>query len=317
MSPHNLTSTSLRIRPHQTALGLGLVVLFAHPAWGDDCATLAQNIQNAARDGDLPALTRYAGLIPTEPSCPDDFRAKIARVAALGLLRQVQQRLAAGAALGDQEALLRQSLGIAATWQAQALLGDLEADRKNYEAATLAYQEALDLINDAVATPKAPPEADIASIFRKAAESRLLAERYVAVPVNHRSGSAQGLALPAVRGWVVERVPLPVSFETNSTTFTPKGEQAAHDLANYLLKQGNAEITLVGHTDDRGSPQSNLALSKRRAEALAAYLRDQGYQGRIHTEGVGETRPIELDDPQRYTQEEIWALNRRVELVRH
>jgi len=284
-------------------------------AWGD-CAQLAADIQGASRAGDLGALNQAAERIPTEPSCADDYRDNLARVAAYGFLREVQRRLAAGGTLADQEALLRQSLKVAGTWQAQAMLGDLELERKHYEAATLAFQAALGLINDPVATPKAPPETDIQSIFRKAAESRLLAERYVAVPVNHRSGTAEGLALTSVRGWAVERVPLPVTFESGATTFTPKGEQAASDLADYLLKQNPAEILLIGHTDDRGSDRDNLLLSKRRAEALANYLREQGYEGRIRTEGAGESRPIELDDPGRYTQEEIWALNRRVELVR-
>ena len=300
---------------HLSAGGLCLALLAPLTAWSD-CTTLAQDIQNAARAGELPALAGHARLIPTEPSCPDDYRAKLARVAALGYIREIQQRLGAGATLAAQEDLLRQSVGIANTWQAQALLGDLELDRKQYEAATLAFQEALNLINDPVATPKAPPEAEIQSIFRKASECRLLAERYVAVPVNHRSGTAEGLALTSVRGWTVQRVPLPVTFESGSTAFTAKGEQAASDLADYLLKQNPADITLVGHTDDRGSDQDNLALSRRRAEALATYLREQGYEGRIRTEGAGESQPIELDDPDRYTEEEIWALNRRVELVR-
>ena len=300
---------------HLSAGGLCLALLAPLTAWGD-CTTLAQDIQNAARAGDLPALAGHARLIPTEPSCPDDYRAKLARVAALGYIREIPQCLTAGAPLATQEDLLRQSVAIANTWQAQALLGDLELARKHYEAATLAFQQALSLINDPVATPKAPPEAEIQSIFRKASECRLLAERYVAVPVNHRSGTAEGLALTSVRGWAVQRVPLPVTFESGSTAFTAKGEQAASDLADYLLKQNPADITLVGHTDDRGSDQDNLALSRRRAETLAAYLREQGFEGRIRTEGAGEAQPIELDDPDRYTQEEIWALNRRVELVR-
>jgi OOP family OmpA-OmpF porin len=284
-------------------------------AWGD-CATLATDIQNASRTGDLTALADHARQIPTEPTCADDFRGNLARVAAYGFLREAQGRLAKGAALADQEPLLRQSLTVARTWQVVALLGDLELECKHYEAATLSYQEAIDLINDPVATPKAPPEAQIESIFRKAVESRLLAERYVAAPVNHRSGTAAGLALTSVRGWAVQRVPIPVTFESRSTQFAPKGEEAAGDLAAYLLKQAPAEITLVGHTDERGSDQENLALSKRRAEALAGFLKDHGYQGRIHIEGAGESQPIKLDDPDRYTEEEIWALNRRVELVR-
>lgn len=284
-------------------------------AWGD-CATLTEQVQAAARQGDVASLDEYARQIPLEPSCSDAYRVKLARVAAYGYLREAERRLANGGTLVDQHALLQQSLNTSRTWQALALMGDLELGRKQYEAATLAYQEALGLINDQSVTPRAPDASVIESIFRKASESRMLAEQYVAVPVNHRSGSAEGLALTSVRGWVVESVPIPVTFEANSTRFTSKGEQAANDLAGYLQRQRSAEITLIGHTDERGPAHQNLLLSRKRAETLAQYLREAGYQGSIKTEGAGESQPLRLADPGFYSQEEIWALNRRVELVR-
>ncbi|KAA6184093.1 OmpA family protein [Thiohalocapsa marina] len=299
------------------ALCLLLVCLPVATPSQADCASLAQGVQTASKAGDIQRLSDYAAQIPSEPTCADDYRVKLARVAAYGFLREVERRLAAGADLADQEPLLRQSLSSARTWQALAMLGDLESGRKDYAAATLAYQEALGLINDPVVTPQAPPEPVIEGIFRKASESRMLAEAYVAVPVNHRSGSAEGLALPSVRGFVVQRVPIPVTFETGSTRFTAKGEAAASDLAAYLRGQGVAEITLIGHTDERGSDRDNQRLSRRRAEALARFLQQAGYAGSIHTEGAGESQPIQLSDPALYSQEQIWALNRRVELVRH
>jgi OmpA-OmpF porin, OOP family len=284
-------------------------------AWGD-CATLAEQVQAASRQGDVERLDEYARQIPLEPTCTDTYRVKLARVAAYGYLREAERRLAEGGALVDQHPLLRQSLSTARTWQALALTGDLELGRKDYAAATLAYQEALGLINDQSVTSQAPPDSVIESIFRKASECRMLAEQYVTVPVNHRSGSAEGLALTSVRGWVVESVPIPVAFEANSIRFTTKGEQAANDLAGYLQRQGSPEITLIGHTDERGPEHENLLLSRRRAEALAQYLREAGYDGLVHTEGAGESQPIQLADPSFYSPEEIWALNRRVELVR-
>jgi outer membrane protein OmpA-like peptidoglycan-associated protein len=290
--------------------------LFAPIGARGDCSTLTEQVQAAARQGDVAKLDEYAQQIPLEPTCTDAYRVKLARVAAYGYLRDAERRLADGGALADQHALLQQSLNTARTWQALALMGDLELGRKHYEAATLTYQEALGLINDQSVTPRAPEASVIESIFRKASESRMLAEQYVAVPVNHRSGSAEGLALTSVRGWVVESVPVPVTFEANSTRFTPKGEQAANDLAGYLQRQRSAEITLIGHTDERGPERENLLLSRQRADILAQYLREAGYEGVINTEGAGESQPIQLADPSFYSQEEIWSLNRRVELVR-
>lgn len=280
------------------------------------CPDLARGIEDAARSGDVATLSRLAEAIPTEPTCADAFRPRLARVAAYGLVKAAQHRLAGGASLDDQEGLLRQSLAVARTWQALAMLGDLTLARRAYAEATALFQEALTLIDDPAATEKAPPEGVIQSLFRKAAESRMLADEYVAAPVNQRSGNAAGLALASVRGWKVERVPIPITFETGSTRFSPKGDLAARDLAAYLAQQDPARITIVGHTDERGSADYNRDLSVRRAQAVADFLRRGGFTGGIQALGRGESEPIALDDPSRYTPEEIWQLNRRVELVR-
>lgn len=281
-----------------------------------DCRELGQELSEAAREGELDTLMRAVERIQVDPACPDEFRPRAGRVAALGIVRAVQARVDSGQRLADQEPLLRRALGYARTWQGLALLGDLEQDRRRYADATILYQEALGVIDDRVATPLAPPQGLIRSVFRKAAESRLLADRYVPVPVNHRSGVAQGLALPAVRGWQVEAVPIPVTFHTGTTRFTDQGEAAVRDLLSYLEQQDPAVVTIVGHADERGDRAYNLALSIGRAEAVAGWLRRQGFAGRVLTRGRGEDQPIELDDPQRYSQQQIWQLNRRVELRR-
>jgi len=281
-----------------------------------DCGDLARAVEEAARGGDVAALSRLAETIPTEPSCADDYRPRLARVAAYGLVKAAQGRLAGGATLADQEGLLRQSLALARTWQALAMLGDLALERKGYGEATALFQEALTLIDDPTATEKAPPTAVIESLFRKAGESRLLAEDYVATPVSQRSGATAGLAMESIRGWKVERVPIPITFETGSTRFTAKGDRAAGDLAAYLAQQRPPRITIVGHTDERGAEAYNLDLSVRRALAVGDFLLRNGFSGKILAEGRGESEPIALDDPARYTREEIWQLNRRVELVR-
>lgn len=241
----------------------------------------------------------------------------MARAAALGVAKIVQARLAKGTRLAEQEADLRDALRLDRAWPVLALLGDLEHRRKQYAQATRLYQEALTVINDEGATPHAPPPETIQAVFRKAGESRMLADEYVAVPVNHRSGSAEGLALSAVRGWTVEAVPVPITFDTASTRFTVKGEAAARDLLNYLNQQGAERITIVGHTDERGGDAYNQGLSERRANAVRDWLKQQGFRGNVVARGEGESNPAQLDDPSRYDQEEIWQLNRRVELLRN
>jgi outer membrane protein OmpA-like peptidoglycan-associated protein len=277
---------------------------------------LGEELQQAVKNSDLDALTQSADRIQTERFCPDDFRPKAGRVAANAMVRMAQEDVARGGTLMAQEGLLQASLSYSRTWVALAMLGDIRMEGKAYEEATTYFQEALTVINDEVETPRAPPNAVIESIFRKASESRMLAERYVAVPVNHRSGAAEGLALGYVRGWKVEKVPVPITFHTDSTQFTSKGVNAAQDLLSYLNQQASPRITIIGHTDERGDVSYNLTLSLRRAVSVANWLRQHGFGGEIDTRGRGESVSLELDDPSRYSRQEIWQLNRRVELLR-
>ena len=267
----------------------------------------------AAVHGDDPAAVEFAlGQIESEVSCSDRLRADARRVASRGLVRIAQ---------GDnrpdqQEQLLQRALELGQTWQASAMLGDITMARGNYAEATASYQHALDLINDPVATPSAPTAETINHVVRLAGETRMLASHYVPVPRDFRSGEAGGLALASIRGFDVKVVPIPITFVTDSTQLTPEGEQAALDLLAYLNQQKPATVKLAGHTDARGRDDYNQELSGRRVVAVADFLKQKGYAGRIETKGYGETQAFELDDPKRYTPEQIWQLNRRVELVR-
>ena len=116
----------------------------------------------------------------------------------------------------------------------------------------------------------------------------------------------------------ITTVPLPVEYVFDSTEFTPKGRQAAATLLAYLKSQSELQsITLEGHTDDKGTADYNMGLSERRAEALAVYLaKDLGPDVKISTIGKGKTEPVVLSDPNRYSQDEIDQINRRVVLVK-
>ena len=55
---------------------------------------------------------------------------------------------------------------------------------------------------------------------------------------------------------------------------------------------GSTGIRIEGHTDRSGSDRYNQALSKRRADAVAAYLRGKGIgQNAISEEFFGESKP--------------------------
>jgi outer membrane protein OmpA-like peptidoglycan-associated protein len=72
----------------------------------------------------------------------------------------------------------------------------------------------------------------------------------------------------------------------------------------------NNKLTIEGYTDDRGTEAYNLALSLHRAEAVAAFLKEQGIDaGRMESKGLGKSHPKYPNDT-----EEDRARNRRVEI---
>ncbi len=79
-------------------------------------------------------------------------------------------------------------------------------------------------------------------------------------------------------------------------------------LAGCLQKSPVKSFEVDGHCDERGTTQYNLALGKRRAEAVKKYLGDLGYAGPVTTNTFGKERPLCRD-----SNEECWAKNRRAE----
>jgi peptidoglycan-associated lipoprotein len=81
--------------------------------------------------------------------------------------------------------------------------------------------------------------------------------------------------------------------------------------ANYLVTHRQAKVRLEGNTDDRGSREYNVGLGWRRAQAVAAILKQQGVSpAQIKTVSYGKEHPAVNGDNER-----AWSLNRRVELI--
>ena len=72
------------------------------------------------------------------------------------------------------------------------------------------------------------------------------------------------------------------------------------------------KVFIVGHTDNVGDLSANLALSQRRAEAIAAWLAQNGRVDarRMNPRGIANVSPVPAND-----SEPGRARNRRVELV--
>jgi OOP family OmpA-OmpF porin len=83
-------------------------------------------------------------------------------------------------------------------------------------------------------------------------------------------------------------------------------------MAKLLTSQPRLNVYIVGHTDNQGSYDHNMTLSRQRAEAVAAALAGKYkiLRARMRTAGLGFLSPVGSN-----ASEEGRALNRRVELV--
>lgn len=99
-----------------------------------------------------------------------------------------------------------------------------------------------------------------------------------------------------------------INFATGSSEI-PTENKAVLDKAATLIKTlPTLKLNITGHTDSTGNAKSNLALSERRAKAVAAYLVSQGVPAASLTaKGLGSSQPI-ADN----TTEEGKLKNRRI-----
>lgn len=104
-----------------------------------------------------------------------------------------------------------------------------------------------------------------------------------------------------------------IYFDTGKSEIKPESDAAIAEIAKLLKNSGELKLYVVGHTDNVGSFDANMKLSKDRANAVANAL--SGKHGidaaRLKPYGVGPLSPITSNDT-----EEGKAKNRRVELVK-
>jgi len=109
------------------------------------------------------------------------------------------------------------------------------------------------------------------------------------------------------------RVVLPgLSFASGGAEVAGFDRAALQALADWLTAHPEREVTLVGHSDNTGNPESNLTLSHRRAESLRQLMiRDFGAaESRLKARGEGDKSPLAANDTAAGR-----AQNRRVEAI--
>ena len=120
-------------------------------------------------------------------------------------------------------------------------------------------------------------------------------------------GAFEGLELYP---WQVEIPHEDVHFASGAHAIVeaeaPKLEASLGELRAALARYGRlaegVRLFVAGHTDTVGDAEANLALSRRRARAIAAWFRRQGVRVPIHYAGLGERHlrvatPDETDEP--------------------
>lgn len=101
-----------------------------------------------------------------------------------------------------------------------------------------------------------------------------------------------------------------VMFSSGSAALQPGAQDKLRRFAEVLNRYPRTTVQIIGHTDSRGTEESNDELSRRRARAVADELVADGVgSSRITTLGRGATKPIATNDTP-----EGRAQNRRVEI---
>ncbi|PYF84526.1 MULTISPECIES: OmpA family protein [Marinomonas] len=104
-------------------------------------------------------------------------------------------------------------------------------------------------------------------------------------------------------------IELKVLFDSGKADIKPRFYSELKELAKFLQDNPTSNVVIEGHTDSQGSAELNLALSQRRATAIADVLVDSFRikADRVKGIGYGATRPIADNDTAAGRQ-----MNRRV-----
>ena len=103
---------------------------------------------------------------------------------------------------------------------------------------------------------------------------------------------------------------LGVNFQYNSDKIEVHSNQNIEKFADFIKKNSNYELNIIGHTSTVGDADFNKKLSQKRAKAVKLALIEMGVQPeKMTTEGRGEEDPL-VDD----STPDGKLINRRVEI---
>ncbi len=119
-------------------------------------------------------------------------------------------------------------------------------------------------------------------------------------------GTPKGARVNAQGCWILSHV----LFDFDKAEIKPMAYPLLDEVVAIFGKNPGMKVDLQGHCDNVGTPEYNLGLSLRRADAIKKYLVSKGVaENRLTTQGFGFSKPVGPN-----TTKEERSLNRRVEL---
>jgi outer membrane protein OmpA-like peptidoglycan-associated protein len=103
-----------------------------------------------------------------------------------------------------------------------------------------------------------------------------------------------------------------LTFQSGKADVAPEQRELLEKVRRATDIFPNSQIVIEGHTDSYGADETNMALSRRRAEAVSSYLSETlGVPAaRISAVGYGETQPIANNDTPQGRER-----NRRIDVI--
>ncbi|KAF1019862.1 MAG: Peptidoglycan-associated lipoprotein [Paracidovorax wautersii] len=126
------------------------------------------------------------------------------------------------------------------------------------------------------------------------------------------ASSVQSIDLSAnqARGRGPANVATTIYFDFDSYTIRAEAQPILEQHARFLNADRTRQVSLEGHTDDRGGREYNLALGQKRAEAVRRALTQLGVaDSQLEAVSFGKEKPAVQG-----SDEAAYAQNRRVEL---
>lgn len=120
------------------------------------------------------------------------------------------------------------------------------------------------------------------------------------------------IAQASISAAEVETVQQPITFTEIGNIHVPESLKPRTDsIALIMKKYGSLRVSIIGHTCNIGSESTNLKIGLKRAQEVAAYLKNKGVEAnRIDIRSAGEKEPLVPD-----TSEKNRVQNRRVVIV--